>query len=747
MTKSDAQNKKKGEKNQPLAPTYLSSIYLEYVKLTNFGKFANMIVGPFKPGLNVVYGANEAGKTTISELIKNVMFGWRASRRGSNSYKPENSERIGSLFFKDDRTGDVEEIKRTKNSEGVVDRLHVLDDIDKETYETMFALNSDELLKLDRHNEVTARLLTAGSGTASSPAIVLAKIQEKIRALMSRSAQIPDSIALLREEQEREKTLVQELLNETDSFYEEEHRLESLLARKEALTEAQAGLNTEIEELKSNYARLEGIDASIEQNTALLEETRASEQQMRLPDSVEVDENVRALSKLSSAEEYEVKTLLDDLDEERLKYEHALDSAKREVAKSTTAFETLINDHDFQTEQDRAKTQRRIRLIIAFVILVCMGIVGIWLFRQGRAVGSLTYSAFGVITCLCGLLVAAGGIVANMHPSKTEEAFEERRRDYEWVKYQDEQHLELCERDLADHKNRAKWFLDQRGFSAAEGSIRQARHLLDLAHDMRTNEETTKQNLQALSLQRASLESLLGTLAEQRRELCLSMGLDPEAQLADLEAIIERKNTERAKTSELIQETNLQFGQISSELSHARHATTFDEAKQRKAIVDARLKERYHELAVLLLAQRSLEISIAEWERKSQPEVYKQASRLFAQMTKGAWQKVRMNVEGEIEALDSVKTACPPQLLSLGTRQQLYLALRVALLITAENVGRSLPILCDDILVNFDDERRREAIKVIVELSRYRQVILFTCHPSVAALVRKCDCSCNFFEL
>ena len=140
----------------------------------------------------------------------------------------------------------------------------------------------------------------------------------------------------------------------------------SLLARKEALTEAQAGLNTEIEELKSNYARLEGIDASIEQSIASLEETRASEQQMRFSDSVEVDENVRALSKLSSAEEYEVKTLLDDLDEERLKYEHALDSAKRGVAKSTTAFETLINDHDFQTEQDRAKKQRRIRLIIAF---------------------------------------------------------------------------------------------------------------------------------------------------------------------------------------------------------------------------------------------------------------------------------------------------------------------------------------------------------------------------------------------
>ena len=41
----------------------------------------------------------------------------------------------------------------------------ILGDIDPDTYETMFALTSDELLRLDSHNEMTARLLTAGSGT------------------------------------------------------------------------------------------------------------------------------------------------------------------------------------------------------------------------------------------------------------------------------------------------------------------------------------------------------------------------------------------------------------------------------------------------------------------------------------------------------------------------------------------------------------------------------------------------------
>jgi uncharacterized protein YhaN len=345
------------------------------------------------------------------------------------------------------------------------------------------------------------------------------------------------------------------------------------------------------------------------------------------------------------------------------------------------------------------------------------------------------------------LLVAAAGIVANIHPSKTEEAFEKQRRDHEYIKQKDDQHLASCEHNLQAHMLKIKQFLDSNGFKLAQGSIRQARYLLDLAHEVRNNEEVTQQNLSALALQRASLESLVERLRCQRKELCLEAGLDPQASPADLDRVIDRKDSERKKTQQLISETNLQYGEISSELARARHTSAFDEAKQNKEVIEARLEEEYYNLATLLLAQKTLEVAISEWERKSQPEVYKQASRLFSQMTKGAWQTVRMNAEGQIEVLDSVKTAVSPHLLSLGTRQQLYLALRVALLITAENVGRSLPILCDDILVNFDEERRKEAVKVLVELSNYRQVILFTCHPSIAALVRESDCSCNYVEL
>ena len=152
-------------------------------------------------------------------------------------------------------------------------------------------------------------------------------------------------------------------------------------------------------------------------------------------------------------------------------------------------------------------------------------------------------------------------------------------------------------------------------------------------------------------------------------------------------------------------------------------------------------------MAVLLLAKHTLEEAIAQWERKSQPEVYRLASRLFSQMTDGMWQTVRMNAQGDIEVVDAIKTTRSPQLLSLGTRQQLYLSLRIALLITAENVGRGLPLMCDDILVNFDDARRIQAVRALLELAKKRQVIIFTCHQDIATLVCNADSNSKLIEL
>ena len=76
-----------------------------------------------------------------------------------------------------------------------------------------------------------------------------------------------------------------------------------------------------------------------------------------------------------------------------------------------------------------------------------------------------------------------------------------------------------------------------------------------------------------------------------------------------------------------------------------------------------------------------------------------------------------------------------------------YGALRIALLMTADNVGRAVPILADDILVNFDTSRRAGAARALAELARMRQVILFTCHEEVVEALREADPTLNEVEL
>ncbi len=213
--------------------------------------------------MNVVYGPNEAGKTTLNELVKGVLFGWPAARGEANPYRPENADRSGSLFFKDEATGDVVELKRVKNTDELNPPAPLLTNIDRETYETMFSLTSDELLRLDRHSDITARLLTAGSGTSASPAHALESISAQIKALTSRSAQNPDAIGSLKNEQSRLRTLVQTSRAEADNLREQEHMLALLRPRRDLMRETQDRLNSEIENLTQTATQVSSLDARI----------------------------------------------------------------------------------------------------------------------------------------------------------------------------------------------------------------------------------------------------------------------------------------------------------------------------------------------------------------------------------------------------------------------------------------------------------------------------------------------------
>ncbi|MEF2560912.1 MAG: AAA family ATPase [Eggerthellaceae bacterium] len=744
-------SKKDTAKSKQLAlrkrPTQKQPFFLEHVKITSFGRFANTIVGPFIQGMNVVYGPNEAGKTTLNELVKGVLFGWPAARGEANSYRPENAERSGSLFFKNTTTHDVVELKRIKNSDDVSLPNTLMTDIDKETYETMFSLTSDELMRLDRHSDITARLLTAGSGTSSSPAHALEEINSRIKVLTSRSSHNPDSISNLKAEQTRLRGLIRTEREEADQLREQERILASLRPRSEMLQGTQERLNTEIEELGKAIAQIDSFDMRIAVLEGELDKVCEAEKQSGQQARPYLDDDIAPLVDLTQSEEYLLYDALDDFDQKKIKLDHAIDNARAVANASQVEYELHSEDGQKQQQYERARIQRRLRIGMAVVIPLVMVAIGAAIIGSALQGSGSSYLIAGVSVVVFALVMAVAGIAMALRPTRTEEEWADERNKKEWVMQQDRKNLEMCERDARVHTEQVEAFLADQGLGAALGSTKRARRILDRLREYRAACELTDQTHRAQAAHRSSLVTELDQIRSEYRALCARAQVSDETPLDDLRTILDRKTIERSKTVELAHETQRQIGEITERLANASRGMSFDELKFKNETIETRLHEQYRELAMLLLAQRSLEQAIADWERKSQPEVYKCASRLFAQMTDGAWRVVRMNARGDIEVVDAVKTARSPHLLSLGTRQQLYLSLRIALLLTADNVGRGLPIMCDDILVNFDNERRVQAVRALVELAKKRQVILFTCHPDVASLVCNTDPQCNMIEL
>ena len=71
-----------------------------------------------------------------------------------------------------------------------------------------------------------------------------------------------------------------------------------------------------------------------------------------------------------------------------------------------------------------------------------------------------------------------------------------------------------------------------------------------------------------------------------------------------------------------------------------------------------------------------------------------------------------------------------------GTVDQLYLALRLAV---AEELTPDAPLVLDDALVRFDDDRLRRALEVLGQAAETKQVLLFTCQKREAALLSESE--------
>lgn len=135
-----------------------------------------------------------------------------------------------------------------------------------------------------------------------------------------------------------------------------------------------------------------------------------------------------------------------------------------------------------------------------------------------------------------------------------------------------------------------------------------------------------------------------------------------------------------------------------------------------------RLEEHYKALE---LAQEVLYQATNALQRRFAPRISKRAQEHFCRLTGGRYQRIALSddlsVSASAENEDTLRAA---QWRSDGTVDQLYLALRLAV---AGELTPEAPLVLDDALIRFDDTRLQEALSLLQDEAKQKQVILFTC--------------------
>ena len=183
------------------------------------------------------------------------------------------------------------------------------------------------------------------------------------------------------------------------------------------------------------------------------------------------------------------------------------------------------------------------------------------------------------------------------------------------------------------------------------------------------------------------------------------------------------------ETERLIGEYTARQGQLREQQGkiHGAMITIGDGQKLREQ-TDAlrkRIAELEETVAALELAQQTLSSATEHLQRRFAPRITDRARDLFARLTDGRYDRLNLTRELAVDtAAAGELTLHSAQWRSEGTVDQLYIALRLAV---AEELTPEAPLVLDDALARFDDKRLKNALSVLDETARCRQVILFTC--------------------
>ncbi|WP_226365217.1 AAA family ATPase [Pseudonocardia sp. ICBG162] len=312
------------------------------------------------------------------------------------------------------------------------------------------------------------------------------------------------------------------------------------------------------------------------------------------------------------------------------------------------------------------------------------------------------------------------------------------------------------------------------GIAAAEDDVTRAARsaaaataVLDrLAVELALTEAPEPGGLEAAAQRGAHVAGLDVRIAEQERLLAAAapdldaaelVAAAPDTEPGALTEALDRAETHERDLGAEQDEVREQLGGLRArrrELEEAEGAAELHARAQSELAGVADAAERY---LVLHLQREILRRELEAYERSHASPLLVRAGVVLERLTGGRFVALRPPAEagGAGRSLVAVRAdgeELAPTRLSEGTADQVHLALRLAGIeqLQADRVAAGLPtvpVVFDDVLMTFDDERGAAAVAVLGELAATAQVLLFTHHEHVVGLARDAGVGFTVAEL
>jgi uncharacterized protein YhaN len=308
------------------------------------------------------------------------------------------------------------------------------------------------------------------------------------------------------------------------------------------------------------------------------------------------------------------------------------------------------------------------------------------------------------------------------------------------------------QRELEQRRLMLRATLDgaRRDAEGAEQALVTARATLHATLDLIGAETIeTAEQLLVLSADRTRFETQLHDAAAELHEIGDGFAIDALRAAADqvppdeVPARIHAATIVGREASEAAQQIAGEASALRQHMAQEAADTTVNTAAAEQQAAIATLSRTldealvYHTAAVLL--GRALEVV----EKSGDSGLLQRLGVIFQKLTNGAYARVVTELDDDGTArLGLIQRDFPEERqsidqLSEGTRDQLFLALRVAAIEDHLRTSEPLPFIGDDILQTFDDDRALAALRVLAELSRHTQVIVLTHHRHILELATR----------